>query len=224
MSRLAPSARGVAPRTVACRHRANDSSKSSERKTGRRPWRRWPRRRHCTPTPCANTSNTLVRTGLATRTREQPHGRGRPAWTYEATSALTEASEYAALSVVLSSTIARTSANPRADAEIAGEDWGRDLARRRGALPDDPGVGPRPNDGPSRRPRLRDPSGRVRAVDGPPHTVPVSRGCAQQPAHRVQRPPRHAARRVARVRNRPDRVRPGPVRRTRCLHRHCSAR
>ena len=82
--------------------------------------------------------NTLVRTGLATRTRERPHGRGRPAWTYQATSALTEASEYAALSVVLSSTIARTSANPRADAAIAGEDWGRDLARRRGALPTTP--------------------------------------------------------------------------------------
>jgi len=39
---------------------------------------------------------------------------------------------------VLSSTIARTSANPRADAEIAGESWGRDLARRRGALPTTP--------------------------------------------------------------------------------------
>ena len=82
--------------------------------------------------------NTLVRTGLATRTREQPHGRGRPAWTYQATSALTEASEYAALSVVLSSTIARTSANPRADAAIAGEDWGRDLRFD----PDDDWTGP----------------------------------------------------------------------------------
>ena len=77
--------------------------------------------------------DALVRAGLAARTREQPHGRGRPAWTYEATSSLSEASEYAALSVVLSSTIARTSAQPGTDARLAGEDWGRDLARRRGA-------------------------------------------------------------------------------------------
>lgn len=82
--------------------------------------------------------DTLVRSGLATRTREQPHGRGRPAWTYEATAAITEASEYAALAVVLSSTIARTSAQPSRDAELAGEDWGRDLARGRGATPTTP--------------------------------------------------------------------------------------
>ncbi len=76
---------------------------------------------------------TLVRAGLAARTREQPHGRGRPAWMYEATSAVSEAAEYAALAVVLSSVIARTSAQPDVDARIAGEDWGRDLARRQGA-------------------------------------------------------------------------------------------
>ena len=81
---------------------------------------------------------TLVRAGLAARTREQPHGRGRPAWAYEATAAISEASEYAALAVVLSSTIARTSAQPSADAELAGEDWGRDLARERGASPTSP--------------------------------------------------------------------------------------
>jgi predicted ArsR family transcriptional regulator len=81
----------------------------------------------------------LVRAGLGARTREQPVGRGRPAWTYEATAAISEASEYAALAVVLSSTIARTSAQPSIDAAIAGEDWGRDLARRRGAAPASPG-------------------------------------------------------------------------------------
>lgn len=81
---------------------------------------------------------TLVRAGLAARTREQPRGRGRPAWTYQATSRLSEASEYAALSVVLSSTIVRSSAHPSTDAEIAGEEWGRDLARRRGAAPTTP--------------------------------------------------------------------------------------
>ncbi len=83
--------------------------------------------------------DTLVRAGLAARAREQPHGRGRPAWTYQATSSLSEASEYAALAVVLSSTIARTSAQPSTDAAIAGEGWGRDLARRRGAAPTTPG-------------------------------------------------------------------------------------
>lgn len=82
--------------------------------------------------------DTLIRAGFAARTRRQPHGRGRPAWTYEATAAITETSEYAALAVVLSSTIARTSAQPSRDAEIAGEDWGRDLARGRGATPTTP--------------------------------------------------------------------------------------
>jgi len=41
--------------------------------------------------------DTLVRAGLAARTREQSHDRGRPAWTDQATSNLSEASEYAAL-------------------------------------------------------------------------------------------------------------------------------
>ncbi|MCW2809200.1 MAG: Transcriptional regulator [Marmoricola sp.] len=82
--------------------------------------------------------DTLIRSGLATRTRKQPHGRGRPAWTYQATAAVTQASEYAALAVVLSSTITRTSAHPSRDAELAGEDWGRDLARERGATPTTP--------------------------------------------------------------------------------------
>lgn len=82
--------------------------------------------------------DTLVRAGLAGRTREQPHGRGRPAWAYEATTAVSEASEYAALAVVLSSTIARTSPQPSVDAERAGEDWGRTLARDRGVAPTTP--------------------------------------------------------------------------------------
>lgn len=79
--------------------------------------------------------DTLIRAGLAARTRGRPHGRGRPAWTYEATSASAEASEYATLAVVLSSALARTSAHPGRDAEIAGVEWGRELARARGAAP-----------------------------------------------------------------------------------------
>lgn len=77
--------------------------------------------------------DTLVRSGLATRARQQPHGRGRPAWTYEATTAATEESGYASLAVVLSSALALTSDRPGRDAEIAGMVWGRDLARGRGA-------------------------------------------------------------------------------------------
>jgi predicted ArsR family transcriptional regulator len=77
--------------------------------------------------------NTLVRIGLAARSRAEATGRGRPAWLYRATSALSEGSEYAGLAAALSSAIARTSPDPRTDATLAGEEWGRDLARNRGA-------------------------------------------------------------------------------------------
>ena len=40
--------------------------------------------------------------------------------------------------MVLSSAITRISAHPSADAEQAGEEWGRGLARRRGAAPTTP--------------------------------------------------------------------------------------
>ena len=79
--------------------------------------------------------DTLVRAGLATRARQEPRGRGRPGWSYEATAALTEASEYASLAVALSSALAHTSARPSRDAEAAGVEWGRELARGRGADP-----------------------------------------------------------------------------------------
>lgn len=82
--------------------------------------------------------DTLVRAGFAARTRAQPQGRGRPAWTYQATSVLSPASEYAALAVVLSSALTRTSEQPSVDAELAGEEWGRGLAHRRGAAPTTP--------------------------------------------------------------------------------------
>jgi len=82
--------------------------------------------------------DTLVRAGLAARTRQPASGRGRPAWAYEATAAISEASEYAALAVVLASSIVRTSAHPSVDAELAGEDWGRNLVRGRGAAPTTP--------------------------------------------------------------------------------------
>ena len=77
----------------------------------------------------------LVRAGLASRARERPHGRGRPAWLYAATSLRSGAAEYSGLATALSATILRTSPNPRAEAERAGEEWGRALARQRGARP-----------------------------------------------------------------------------------------
>jgi len=81
----------------------------------------------------------LVRRGLVARSRAEPEGRGRPAWLYELTAVQPETSEYAGLAAALAATIARTSTSPRDDAVLAGEDWGHDLARNRGAVPTSPG-------------------------------------------------------------------------------------
>jgi len=80
----------------------------------------------------------LVHRGLVARSRAEPEGRGRPAWLYESTGAQPETSEYAGLAAALASAIARTSPDPRADAIRAGEEWGHDLARNRGAAPTSP--------------------------------------------------------------------------------------
>jgi predicted ArsR family transcriptional regulator len=65
-----------------------------------------------------------------------PSGRGRPAWLYTATGRDVEGTpEYAGLASALAATLHRTSAAPAADAEQAGEAWGRELARGRGAAP-----------------------------------------------------------------------------------------
>lgn len=80
----------------------------------------------------------LVRQGLVARTRAEPAGRGRPAWLYAATGAEPWVDEYAGLAAALAAAIARSSRTPRADAIAAGEDWGHDLARRRGAAPATP--------------------------------------------------------------------------------------
>ena len=80
----------------------------------------------------------LVRRGLVARTRSEPEGRGRPAWLYQSTAAQPDTSEYAGLAAALARAIARTSPNPRADAILAGEEWGHDLAHNRGAAPASP--------------------------------------------------------------------------------------
>ena len=73
----------------------------------------------------------LERDGLVTREAATPTGRGRPAWLYEATGG-TGQSEYAGLAAALAATLHRTSPDPAADAEVAGAEWGRRLARDHG--------------------------------------------------------------------------------------------
>ncbi len=80
----------------------------------------------------------LVRRGLVRRHRAEPVGRGRPAWLYELTEEESAGSEYAGLAAALATTIARTNDDPARAAAAAGEGWGRELARDRGATPGSP--------------------------------------------------------------------------------------
>lgn len=82
----------------------------------------------------------LVRRGLVRRFRAEPSGRGRPAWLYELTAEEPARSEYAGLAAALAATIARTSDDPGRAAAAAGEEWGRELARDRGAVPVSPAA------------------------------------------------------------------------------------
>lgn len=77
----------------------------------------------------------LVEHGLVRRHSAEPHGRGRPAWLYEATKDDDRdgRSEYAGLAATLASAIHRNSTTPRDDAILAGTEWGRRLARESGA-------------------------------------------------------------------------------------------
>lgn len=76
----------------------------------------------------------LVRAGLVRRFRAKPNGRGRPAWLYESTAA-EPVSEYAGLAGALAATISHNTADPAQVGQEAGEAWGRELARDRGATP-----------------------------------------------------------------------------------------
>jgi predicted ArsR family transcriptional regulator len=72
----------------------------------------------------------LERAGLVTRHRAAPAGRGRPAWLYQsATPPAGRAAEYAGLAAALAGAIHRASDTPVEDATLAGEEWGRELAR-----------------------------------------------------------------------------------------------
>lgn len=79
--------------------------------------------------------DALLASGLASRQRATPTGRGRPPWLYEATQgeATSSGSEYAGLAVALAGVIQRGSATPRQDGVDAGVHWGRQLARHASA-------------------------------------------------------------------------------------------
>jgi predicted ArsR family transcriptional regulator len=76
----------------------------------------------------------LIRLGMVHRYRGESVGRGRPAWLYLATETSPFDSEYAGLASALARAIVRSSARPAQAAEHAGEAWGRQLARDRGAV------------------------------------------------------------------------------------------
>jgi predicted ArsR family transcriptional regulator len=73
----------------------------------------------------------LLDRGLVRRTRSRPRGRGRPAWHYDVPADSPPTSEYAGLAVTLAEALVQISASPEQAVAVAGEQWGRDLARAR---------------------------------------------------------------------------------------------
>jgi predicted ArsR family transcriptional regulator len=80
----------------------------------------------------------LIRAGLVHRHRAEAVGRGRPAWLYTATDNGSSSAGYAGLAATLARAIVRTSDQPTQAAALAGEEWGHELARDRGAAPTTP--------------------------------------------------------------------------------------
>lgn len=80
--------------------------------------------------------DALVASSRVRRHQGQPAGPGRPRTLYEATADGPDRGhrEYAGLARALASVIHRTSKDPRRDAAIAGEQWGRQLAADRAPL------------------------------------------------------------------------------------------
>jgi predicted ArsR family transcriptional regulator len=84
----------------------------------------------------------LEKSGLVSRHRSTPSGRGRPAWLYRATTDEIEEprrSGYAGLAATLASAIRRASDTPAEDALAAGSEWGHELAQAHGR-PASPGA------------------------------------------------------------------------------------
>lgn len=73
--------------------------------------------------------DALIGHGFVQRKRAAVNGRGRPAWLYTADSSSTSGpGEYAALATALAGQLARSSADPMAEAVSAGVQWGREVA------------------------------------------------------------------------------------------------
>lgn len=86
--------------------------------------------------------DALVLRRLATRGRAAANGRGRPPVTYAPTDRTepdARVREYSALASVLAGHLARTSADPAADARSAGEEWATELpmADRQASSPEE---------------------------------------------------------------------------------------
>ncbi|MDI6911606.1 helix-turn-helix domain-containing protein [Nocardioides sp.] len=75
--------------------------------------------------------DALVRRGLVRRIDGRPQGRGRPAHLFEHVDH--GHGEYARLAVALADALALSSSDPTGHAAAVGEEWGRELARKRRA-------------------------------------------------------------------------------------------
>ena len=75
--------------------------------------------------------DALVRRGLVRRIDGRPRGRGRPAHLFEHVDH--GHGEYARLAVALADALALSSSDPTGHAAAVGEEWGRELARKRRA-------------------------------------------------------------------------------------------
>lgn len=84
----------------------------------------------------------LEHSGLVTRQRAVPEGRGRPAWLWSAVDP-EPIPEYAGLAGALAATLHRTSDDPVADARTAGTEWGGELAREHGRTESEGPLGDR---------------------------------------------------------------------------------
>ncbi|MGB6245313.1 helix-turn-helix transcriptional regulator [Gordonia sp. (in: high G+C Gram-positive bacteria)] len=72
--------------------------------------------------------DVLVDAGLATRSRAESSGRGRPAWLYRAAPAEDATMRaYVGMAVTLAGHLRRTADDPRGQARALGRAWGRDL-------------------------------------------------------------------------------------------------
>jgi predicted ArsR family transcriptional regulator len=77
----------------------------------------------------------LVAAGLVVRHAAVPHGRGRPAWLYEALGPRPTSEDYPELAASLAWSLGSGGKDATEQAREAGRRWGRDLSRERGATP-----------------------------------------------------------------------------------------